>query len=148
MLGWQVSTIGPNPQRTTLKTFHLPFQHITLSLEGSFHSRAFPIIARVNYVLYIKNIPLSIIIGEWKTHAIYLKSVAQLKYIYEKYIAKLGSRHQCECISQKNCQKVESLWLVGQSETLFSNTKYKMSQHKKYPQNKKTMINANYKIKI
>ena len=28
---------------------------------------------------------LSIIIGEWKTHAIYLKSVAQLKYIWEIY---------------------------------------------------------------
>ena len=51
-----------------------------------------------------------------------------IEIYFEKDIAKLGSRHQCECISQKNCQKVESWWLVGQSGTLFSNTKYNMSE--------------------
>ena len=68
---------------------------------------------------YLKNIN---IFEECRTIEIY----------FEKDIAKLGSRHQCECISQKNCQKVESWPLVGQSGTLsWRRKKYLRLKHRK-----------------
>ena len=130
-----------------LKSF-VQFEYI---LRKIFEERHLKSVVHLKYILkgYLKRVVqlkyiLRKIFEECCTRKIfrerYLKSVIQSKYVlikifevcrtieiyFEKDIAKLGSRHQCECISQKNCQKVESWWLVGQSGTLFSNTKYKM----------------------